>query len=204
MAPNYTHTACSHAEEFDALIERVITHYARRLRQLLNLSPDDLADVRQDLAVVVLTALPKFEHARAGLPTYLDRVLRNAATDILRRVLRERYRSAGEVYDEDVDAEQRTCDITGTADGADDRCPTMAATGIIDDALALEDFQRTLPLELLVIFRGLMLGLNASRIARQLGIGESLVRYRVKKLRTHFLAFAQASGHHDGGWPSAR
>lgn len=203
MAPNHTRTSCSQTEEFDALIERVITHYARRLRQLLNLSPDDLADVRQDLAVVVLTTLPKFEHARAGLPTYLDRVLRNAATDILRRVLRDRCRQACEAYDEDVDAEQRTCDITGTADGTDDRCPTMAATEVVDASLALEDFQRTLPLELLVIFRGLMLGLNVSRIARQLGIGESLVRYRMKKLRRHFLAFAHAAGQ-AGGWPSGR
>ena len=194
MAPNVPRTTCSHPQEFDALIERVITHYARRLRQQLNLSPDDLADVRQDLAVVVLTALPKFEHARAGLPTYLDRVLRNASTDILRRLLRDRCRLVCGMYDEDEDAEQRTCDITGTADSAEGPYPALAATEAIDASLALEEFQRTLPLDLLVIFRGLMLGLNASRIARQLGIGESLVRYRIKKLRRHFLAFAQAAG----------
>jgi RNA polymerase sigma factor (sigma-70 family) len=194
MAPNFT--SSPHPCELESAIERVVTHYARRLRQLLDLSPEDLADVRQDLTVVILGALPKFERSRACLNTYLDRVLRNAATDILRRTLRDRYRlcSLHEIsVDDDAEADPRVCDITGAITGkgeeADGRCPVMTATDAIDTSLTLEAFQRTLPLELLVIFRGLMLGLTASQIARQLGIGESLVRYRVKKLRTHFLAF---------------
>ncbi|MEI7833126.1 MAG: hypothetical protein WCJ56_08020, partial [bacterium] len=51
-------------------------------------------------------------------------------------------------------------------------------------------FQRNLTLELLVVFRGLMLGMTASQIALQLSISESLVRYRVKKLRKQFFACA--------------
>jgi len=189
MAPNFTF---SHAPELEVAIDRVVTHYARRLRQLLDLSPDDLADVRQDLTVAVLSALPKFEHSRAGLSTYLDRVLRNAATDILRRILRDRYRfcfltESG--ADESAGINPLTCDITGAGDDAEGGFPAATATESIDSSMALEAFQHTLPLELLVIFRGLMLGLTVSQIARQLGIGESLVRYRVKKLRTHFLAF---------------
>ncbi len=194
MAPNCPSFA--YPCDLEPTIERVVNHYARRLRQLLDLSPDDLADVRQDLTVVVLGALPKFERSRACLHTYLDRVLRNAATDILRRTLRDRTRLCAlrEVTeDDDADADPRICDITGTMIDAHENthshCTTMAATETIDTSLVLEAFQRTLPLELLVIFRGLMLGVTASQIARQLGIGESLVRYRMKKLRTHFLAF---------------
>ncbi|HEY3416413.1 MAG TPA: hypothetical protein VGM23_05970 [Armatimonadota bacterium] len=190
MAPNCPSFA--HPCDLAPAIERVVNHYARRLRQLLDLSPDDLADVRQDLTVVVLSALPKFERARACLPTFLDRVLRNAATDILRRTLRDRARLCAMpdvTGDDDADSDPRVCDITGTGEGMDNRTLTMAATEVIDTSMVLDTFQHTLPFELLVVFRGLMLGLNASQIARQLGIGESLVRYRMKKLRTHFLAF---------------
>jgi len=192
MAPHFT--SCSHPCELDVVIERVITHYARRLRQLLDLSPEDLADVRQDLTVAVLSALPKFDRSLACLQTFLDRVLRNVATDILRRTLQDRARLCampGLTDDDDAESDPRVCDITGTGEGADHRTLTLAATEVIDTSLELDAFQRTLPLELLVIFRGLMLGLNGCQIARQLGIGESLVRYRIKKLRTHFLAFSQ-------------
>lgn len=198
MAPNCP--SFTHPCDLEPAIERVVNHYARRLRQLLDLSPDDLADVRQDLTVVVLGALPKFERSRACLHTYLDRVLRNAATDILRRTLRDRARLCAlrEVTEDDeVDVDSRVCDITGvmidTYEKTDSRNTTVAATDAIDTSLTLEAFQRTLPLELLVVYRGLMHGLTATQIARQLGIGESLVRYRVKRLRAYFLAFEMLS-----------
>ena len=192
MAPQFPYA--SPPCELESTLEHVVTHYARRLHQLLHLSPDDLADVRQDLYLAAWSALPAFDAARACLRTYVDRVLRHAASDILRNTLRTRYRMLRfddfAATDDDL---EWACDITGAIDMTDEAAPQTLAqsmvTETVDMRLTLDAFQRTLPLELLVVFRCLMTGGSVAAIARQLGIGESLVRYRIRKLRKAFLRF---------------
>lgn len=195
MAPIFS--PCSPWRELEPTVTRVVEHYARRLNNLLRLSPDDLADARQDLYVAVFNALPHYDPARgACLPTFLDRVLQHASTDIQRRILWERGRrhTFHTLVDRDETLEYlNASDLTGAlVDAVTDVEQThagVAASAAVDFAMALDTFQRTLPLELLVIFRGLMSGLNGVEIAQQLGVNESLVRYRIKKLRKAYLAF---------------
>lgn len=195
MAPVFSH--CSQWCELESTVTRVVEHYARRLNNLLMLKPDDLADARQDLYVAVFNALPHYDATRgACLPTFLDRVLQHASTDLLRRILWERGRR--HTFSADSDHEDTleyltASDLTGAmVDAVTDAEQTHAGvtgSAAVDFAMALDTFQQTLPLELLVIFRGLMGGLNGVEIAQQLGVNESLVRYRIKKIRKAFLAF---------------
>ena len=195
MAPVFT--SFTNSDEINAAIERKISFYAHRLRKLLTLTPDDMEDVRQDMRVAVLSALPRFEQKRGCLCTFLDQVIHNTASDIKRKTLLDRsFRKnfyASEVGD-DAEEVRLVCDIAGamvdTIDDTDGCCTGVNATASLDTELALLSFQRNLTLELLVVFRGLMLGLTASQMAQQLGIGESLIRYRVKKLRKQFFACA--------------
>ena len=190
-------SSCSPWRELEPTVTRVVEHYTRRLTNLLRLTPDDLADARQDLYVAVFNALPHYDAARgACLPTFLDRVLQHASTDIQRRIFWERARrhTFPAEIDHQVILENHTAsDLTGAMVDAvadiDQNHAEVVASAAIDFSLALDTFQQTLSLELLVIFRGLMAGLNGVEIAQQLGVNESLVRYRIKKLRKAFRAF---------------
>lgn len=78
-----------------ALLIREADHAARRLRLLLRLPANDQDDLRQDLVLELLEALPNFDANRGSLGAFLGTVARNKANRIARRAQARRRISGG-------------------------------------------------------------------------------------------------------------
>lgn len=172
--------------ELEEVLERSVTHYAHRLRQRLNLSADDLADVRQELTLAAWSALPGYDATRASVQTYLDRVLRTTAVNLLREILRERLQRCpvNELARFDVDA-VRLSDIRGAFLGMDAGpfgMPHDSATDAIDTHERFLALLPLLPTAYRVLLRGLLAGRSTHEIADSLGVSESLIRHRIRRL----------------------
>ncbi len=91
---------------------------ARRLRRRLRLSPDDLADLRQDLLVDALARLRSFDPACGSLGAFAGIVMANRAARIASRTRRERW-LYGVSLDEPIPGAEGTCrgDLVAEEDG---------------------------------------------------------------------------------------
>jgi RNA polymerase sigma factor (sigma-70 family) len=68
-----------------AVLLKAANGCAARWRNLGRIPPQDVRDFAQDLIVAALHRLSRYDGRRASLPTFVNRVVRNAARDLLRR-----------------------------------------------------------------------------------------------------------------------
>ncbi len=74
------------------LIEATSTTFAQAIILRLHLPPDELPDIRQDLILVGVRAVPQYRSGKRAIGTYITEKLKWACKDILRRFLAERRR----------------------------------------------------------------------------------------------------------------
>jgi RNA polymerase sigma factor (sigma-70 family) len=68
-----------------AILFKAANGCVARLRDIGRVPPQDADDFVQDLIVAALKRLSSYDGRRASLPTFVNRVVRNAARDLLRR-----------------------------------------------------------------------------------------------------------------------
>ncbi len=81
---------------------------ARRLIGKYGFTPDDYQDLMQEMTLDLLVRLPKFDPTRAGLDTFVSRIVNRKVADLIRHrrmEMRDYRREAGSLDGPDADAE---------------------------------------------------------------------------------------------------
>lgn len=105
-----------HHRGFDDHATARIRYHAKRLSNATGFENDDAEDIAQDLALDLLRRLPRFDPARAGLRTFIARVVKNCAETRREHALVEK-RGGAVVH-------RSLYDLTVSADG-DAVCPLI-------------------------------------------------------------------------------
>ncbi len=132
----------------DEYVARLVTAKARQLIRTAGFRLSDREDIEQDLTVHLLEHLPEYDPARSSLHTFMDRLVENAAADLIR------YRMAGmrdprrleRSLDEPVtDAEGRQADVASTLAGSG-KTPGELRDAAVDLARAMDKLEPRLRL----------------------------------------------------------
>ncbi|MDK9720420.1 MAG: hypothetical protein OEL53_04465 [Rhodospirillales bacterium] len=95
---------------------------ARRLRRTLGLSPDDTADLRQELLLDVIARLRSFDPARGSLGAFVGTVMAHRASRLAAQIRNERRHSGGSL-DEPLAGADGGCRVDLV--GEEDRLATL-------------------------------------------------------------------------------
>ena len=149
----------------------VIDHRSDRLAKIFHLSVDDRADIWQDMALAVLSAMRRYDPALASRDTFAERVVSMQYIKTALRIRRDLERepeSASDVIDGVVDPRSER------GNPADARLDLEAALEVLPRRLHLiaEDLKTKRPGE----------------IAAEMGVHRSTVHRAISQIRTHLRA----------------
>lgn len=140
----------------------------------------DREDIEQELALDLIRRWPKFDPERAQPRTFIARVVRNRISTIIRHRMSEqrRFEQLGQVpINRTIEEEVTSCFRTGRPERIDQEYVELEHD--VNAVLA------ELPPELREIGE-LLRTKSRADVARELGISESTLRYRIEKLRSVF------------------
>lgn len=173
MTAETTTAAASHqsappAEELSPHTIAVIDHRSDRLAKIFHLSDDDRDDIRQDMALAVLSAMRRYDSARASRDTFAERVISLQYVKIAQRIRRDIERQP----------ESATEAIGALIDPRSER-------GNTDDLrLDLEAALVGLPRRLRLIAEDLKT-MRPGEIAAEMGVHRSTIHRAIAQIRTH-------------------
>ncbi len=159
----------THQPELDAYALDRIEYRVQRLARVFTLSDDDADDLRQDLVLELWRALPRYDAERAGLHTYVNRVLDRAYCAIARSLRSRRSHPAltpvslSVLHDRPLES------------------PELAAA---ERCLDLEAALATLPRHLRIIAEELKHA-APGEVAQRLHIHRASVYRAIKRIRQH-------------------
>jgi len=156
------------AEELSPHTIAVIDHRSDRLAKVFHLSDDDRADIWQDMALAVLSAMRRYNPALASRDTFAERV---ASMQYIKVALRIRR-----------DLEREPESVTGAIGAAID--PRSERGNTDDVRLDLEAALAGLPRRLRLIAEDLKTK-RPGEIAAEMGVHRSTVHRAIAQIRTH-------------------
>jgi RNA polymerase sigma factor (sigma-70 family) len=183
-------SAWEHEGDF---IERTIRYRAKRLGGELGLGADDLQDIQQELRMDLWRRLPSFREEKAGLHTFVTRLVGNKVENIREHLQAEKrdLRSVAHSLDEEV--EQPDGSTVRRGDFLTDSKVKQSSfrwTLSYEQILDLQiDVRAVLPLltdEQRILCRLLAGGWSKSDVAKRLGVSRPVVYDRMKELKKRF------------------
>lgn len=197
-------SAPAHDVVLSTSAQSTIEFHARRLAWRFPFHPSQEADIRAELILCLVQRSGGFDPGRASIPTYVDRVVRSAATGMVRSELRHK-RAAG------ISALSLESTPAGSSDaaaclgeklGVADHCRRIGSVvrdfvQEVDSADAVSHVLATLPPDLHAIAMHLSHDPRPAVVARQLGLSRSQMESARRRLRRYFGSedFADFRGH---------
>jgi RNA polymerase sigma-70 factor (ECF subfamily) len=184
----------SKQHDLDDYAKNLIRHKARQMIGKYGLAPDDYNDLRQDMILDLLTRLPKFNPDKAGLNTFVTRLVDRKASSIIRhrRQAKRDFRCKAGSLEDMVETKdggtvergetisQDECDLRS---GTRDRTESERIDMQVDVSIALAD----LPPELRALATRLMID-TIAQAARDLGVPRSTIyETGIARLRKAFI-----------------
>ena len=180
MAHTPSHPAFSvphkHGEDYASWL---IQQKADELVGHFGITEDDREDIEQELALDLIRRWPKFDPQRSKPRTFIARVIRNKVSTLIRHRMSEQqqFEQVGYSIDATVEEEVTTCFRTGQPHRTDQEYVALR-----EDVRAV---LARLPPELREVCERLKRA-SIPRVAKELGIPVTTLRYRLKKLRDVF------------------
>lgn len=171
-------TSSSAPDDLPELAHRQMAFRAERLARVYRLAPDQVDDLRQELAVEIVRALRRFDPAIASRTTFTRAVMDFWYRQKCKQLSRE--------------ATARRCVVplpllgTESFDYAD---PDDRGYRDVDLRLDLADRIAVLPQDLFEVARDLLAGKSVPCIAAERGVHRGTVNRLVLRLRTHLADF---------------
>jgi RNA polymerase sigma factor (sigma-70 family) len=169
--------------------QKLIRIKARQLRTRLDFRASDLDDLQQELWLAVCERIGRFDPAKASLETFIDLVVNQAVSSMLRRRQRLK-RDKGtfiQSLDEPIPGCQENCTLAETASPKDlarrmgRHLRDLASDHAVAEALAFALAQ--MPKQLQDITRRLMDG-TVNSVAVDLGMSRRAVRRACQEIKT--------------------
>lgn len=173
-----TGTSSSAPDDLPELAHRQMAFRAERLARVYRLAPDQVDDLRQELAAEIVRALRRFDPAIASRTTFT------------RAVMDFWYRQKCKQLSREASARYRILPLPplGT-EGFDYADPRDSGFSDVDLRLDLVDRMGALPQDLFEIARDLLAGKSVPGIAAERGVHRGTVNRLVLRLRTHLADF---------------
>lgn len=167
---------------FERLVERYQNPVYHQALRLLS-SPEDAADVTQEVFLKVWRNLPSFR-GESGFSTWLYRLTDNAAIDLLRR--EKKRRGDPSLDDDDQSFDSLLADPAPTPHQAAERAELRRA--VADGLSALSEEHRRV-----LVLREVS-GLSYEEIGQQLGLNAGTVKSRIARARLALAKILRDSG----------
>ncbi|MBL9000893.1 MAG: sigma-70 family RNA polymerase sigma factor [Phycisphaerae bacterium] len=159
---------------FPSLTVRQMEFRTERLGRIFALPADQVADLRQELALEIVRALPRFESSRASRTTFMKGVMNLWYRQKCRQLRRE------------AAAQSRMMTLPAPGcEGADFADATLDGIAEVDARLDLAERLLTLPTQLFDLARELLDGRSIPEIAAERGVHRGTVHRMVMQLRAH-------------------
>jgi RNA polymerase sigma-70 factor (ECF subfamily) len=192
MARSNSHTQCSGILGLEPYATRQIRFRAGQLVGRYGFSGDDREDLEQELYLDLLCRLPRYNPARAGLNTFVARIVDHAVARII-----ERQKATGRgyrvpkislddpVHDDQGDGTPRSEVLDAAAYLRQTGRSDFQSVEDQDRGIALGDAILTLPPDLQELC-SLLPTYTVSEISRITGIPRGTLYERLSKIRAHF------------------
>ncbi|GAB0057950.1 hypothetical protein SIID45300_02284 [Candidatus Magnetaquicoccaceae bacterium FCR-1] len=154
---------------------RVIRFKARQLSRLPGFSSSEIEDLEQEMVIDVLRRMPNFDPERAGLPTFISRIIGHCAATLVTRNRVDSLEGKMTRFSLDELETGIASEMTGTHSGMDH----------IHLAIDIGRLLCRLPNEHRRICQLLVL-LDKPAIPQRLGMGRTTFYRRLGEIRSHF------------------
>lgn len=177
-------------EDLDsAYINERIHYWANHIVNTHKLDEEDIKDISQELAKVLIINLQKYDSTRASRETFISRIIENRARTLVKARAAAKRKQSQEAYSlddliepNDSDSESYQCNLS--EDGIREKRPAFTAEETNRDlAEAIAEVMRQMPETLQVVCEKLYEGFSPTEIARDVGINRSTVYDRREKIR---------------------
>ena len=159
---------------FPSLTVRQMEFRTERLGRIFALPTDQVADLRQELALEIVRALPRYEPSRASRTTFMKSVMNLWYQQKCRQLRR------------DAAAQSRLVGLPACGtEGAEFADAAHDAVAEVDARLDLAERLLHLPQPLFDVARALLDGKSIPEIAAERGVHRGTVHRMVQQLRAH-------------------